>query len=124
MATAATRPQLMDDPYLEPYREELKRRCAHAMRRRREVLGGRATLMEVADWHECYGLHRDEGGNWLFREWLPNATSAVLLGDFNDWTPRPWYELHPIVGVRCAMVLHATSKNEMTNSFLIFMGFW
>ncbi len=104
--TAAPRPHLMDDPYLEPYLEELKRRFAHVGQRRREVLDGRLSLLDVADWHEKYGLHQDESGNWLFREWLPNATSAVLLGDFNDWTPSQWYELHPVEGSEGDWGLH------------------
>ena len=108
--TAVPRPQLTDDPYLEPFREELRRRRAHVAQRRREVLDGHRSLVEVADWHEKYGLRQDRDGNWLFREWLPNATSAVLLGDFNDWAPSQWYELHPVEGSDGDWGLHLPSS--------------
>ena len=85
-----------DDPMLMPYRQVYRERCEFVARRRQEVLGGRSSLLEVADWHQHYGMHRLEDGNWRFREWLPWATRAVLLGQFNDWTASPWFELHPL----------------------------
>ena len=91
---------LLNDPYLEPYRKIIADREKHVRRRRKELLNARGakTLYETADWHVCYGLHHEPDGTWRFREWLPKATSAVLLGDFNNWSASPWYELHPVPG--------------------------
>lgn len=103
------------DPLLVPYAGVYRRRCEFVAKRRREVLGGHESLLEIADWHEYYGLHRLPDGNWRFREWLPYATSAVLLGEFNDWTASPWYELHPLgngdweVELPAALIRHAQS---------------
>ncbi|MBR5829036.1 MAG: alpha amylase C-terminal domain-containing protein, partial [Bacteroidaceae bacterium] len=35
---------------------------------------------------------------WVFREWAPNATKIVLIGDFSDWEERPEYELKQLAG--------------------------
>ena len=89
---------LFQDPMLQPYQEIFDRRQAFIDRRRTEVLGNHASLLDLADWHRHYGLHRLPSGNWLFREWLPYATGAVLLGEFNDWNASSWFELHPVEG--------------------------
>ena len=85
-----------NDPMLMPYYGTYQQRCEFVAQRRQEILGGKKSLLEIADWHRYYGLHRLEDGNWRFREWLPWATHAVLLGEFNDWTASPWFELHPL----------------------------
>ncbi|MBO7741468.1 MAG: hypothetical protein J6S21_02840, partial [Victivallales bacterium] len=89
-------PSLFNDPYLNPYRENFLERAEFIAMRRRQVLGmGNSSLEAVSDWHLRYGLHRQENGNWFFREWLPYAVSAQLLGEFNGWCGNPWFELHP-----------------------------
>lgn len=85
-----------DDPYLAPYLENYRARQAFVAERRNEVLNGHDDLREMADWHQYYGLHRTARGTWRFREWLPYATAASLLGEFNHWTSTPWFELHPL----------------------------
>ncbi|MBR6471740.1 MAG: hypothetical protein IKS83_08075, partial [Victivallales bacterium] len=85
-----------DDAYLTPYLEDFLRREKFVSARRRELLGGHASLLEVTDWHHYYGLHRTDRGTWRFREWLPYATGAMLLGEFNHWTSSPWFELHSL----------------------------
>ena len=89
-------PLFQHDAYLAPYLEVYREREAFVAARRAEVLGGHASLREVADWHLHYGMHRTANGTWLFREWLPYATKAMLLGEFNHWTPSPWFELRPV----------------------------
>ncbi|MBO4619374.1 MAG: alpha amylase C-terminal domain-containing protein [Victivallales bacterium] len=84
------------DPYLAPYLENYLQRETFVADRRQELLGNHANLREVADWHLYYGLHRTQRGTWRFREWLPYATAATLLGEFNHWTTSPWFELHPL----------------------------
>lgn len=91
------KPKLFQDPWLEPHLEAYLARQEFVARRRREVLGAAHNrLVDIADWHLHYGLHRLPNGNWLFREWLPTATYACLMGEFNDWTSSPWFELHKV----------------------------
>ena len=85
-----------DDAYLVPYLENYRQREEFVAVRRQELLGSRTSLLEIADWHRYYGLHRTERGTWRFREWLPYATGATLLGEFNHWSTSPWFELHPL----------------------------
>lgn len=47
--------------------------------------GGAKSLSDFANAHEYFGLHRDDKGNWIFREWAPNATAITLTGDFSNW---------------------------------------
>ena len=48
--------------------------------------------------HLYYGLHRDAGGGWIFREWAPNASRIYLIGEFNNWKRTTAYELKPAGG--------------------------
>ena len=47
-------------------------------------LAGEGSLSDFANGHRYFGFHRTETG-WVFREWLPGADAAWLMGDFNDW---------------------------------------
>ncbi len=76
--------KLSDDPWLEPYRDRLRKRADHIQYMEKRLTGGNMTLDQFANAHEYYGLHfRD--GKWIFREWAPNATAIYLVGDFSDW---------------------------------------
>ncbi len=86
----------MQDAYLAPYGQRYLERQAFVEQRRQELTGGAVSLADFANWHEYYGLHRKADGNWIFREWLPNATKVSLLGDFNRWTSSNWFDLRSI----------------------------
>ena len=72
-----------DDPWLEPFRDAIEGRAAHAKRLAKR-LAGRQKLCDWAAAHEYYGLHKTPDG-WVFREWAPNATAIWLTGDFSGW---------------------------------------
>ena len=55
--------------------------------------GGKMKLSDFATGYLYYGLHRNEKGEWIFREWAPNATEIFLIGDFNNWKESPKYAL-------------------------------
>ena len=74
---------LLDDPWLEPFRDAIEGRVAHAKRLAMRLAGSQR-LSDWASAHDYYGLHRI-GGGWVFREWAPNATAIWLVGDFSDW---------------------------------------
>ena len=84
MAMKTTRAHLLDDPYLEPYREIIQRRAVSASQRAAQLAQGPGSLAEFACAHEYYGLHKKDTC-WVFREWAPNATAVWLVGDFSGW---------------------------------------
>ncbi len=71
------------DPWLQPYEDKLKARHWHILENSRRILGGKSAS-EFALGYLYFGLHRTQDG-WVLREWLPNATNVVLVGDFCDW---------------------------------------
>ena len=86
------------DSYLAPYSLSIEGRYQYFVRREREFTkNGRQTLSDFASGYLYFGLHRTSTG-WVFREWAPNATKIVLIGDFSDWEERPEYELKPLAG--------------------------
>ena len=85
---------LRNDPWLEPYSEAIKGRHEDAIRKEQDLLSGDAkTLVDFANAHHYFGLHREKDGSWTFREWAPNATSVHLVGDFSGWQERPEFAL-------------------------------
>jgi len=97
MAVSASRARLLDDPYLAPYAEIIRRRADKAEQRAAELASAPGSLAEFACAHEYYGLHRAEDG-WVFREWAPNATSIWLVGDFSEWQVRDTFRLNRLPG--------------------------
>ncbi|MBR6375925.1 MAG: alpha amylase C-terminal domain-containing protein [Alloprevotella sp.] len=87
-----------NDKWLEPYADIINARHQYALHRQEELTqGGRQKLSEFASGHHYFGLHRTARG-WVFREWAPTATDIFLIGDFNNWTETPEYQLHRIPG--------------------------
>ena len=97
MALSALRARLLDDPYLAPYAEIIRRRTDKAAKRAAELASAPGSLAEFACAHEYYGLHRADDG-WVFREWAPHATSMWLVGDFSDWQMRDAFRLNRLPG--------------------------
>jgi 1,4-alpha-glucan branching enzyme len=85
--------KLSSDPWLDPYRDQLKQRADHIRHMEARLTGGAISLDDFASAHEYYGLHfRDE--KWIFREWAPNATAIYLVGDFSNWKQLDAFALH------------------------------
>ena len=86
------------DAYLAPYNLDIEDRHRYFLQREREFTkNGRQTLSSFASGYLYFGLHRTSTG-WVFREWAPNATKIVLIGDFSNWEERPEYELKQLAG--------------------------
>ena len=83
---------LSDDPWLDPYRDVIRRRRDYAKECERRLTRGETTLADFSSGHEHYGLHRCDGG-WVFREWAPNATAIVLIGDHSGWREQIAYAM-------------------------------
>jgi len=85
--------KLSDDPYLEPFRDQLKQRAGHIQAMEHHLTNGDLSLDEFSNAHEYYGLHLRDG-QWIFREWAPNATAIYLVGDFSNWEQTDAFALH------------------------------
>jgi len=88
--------QLLDsDPFLRPYEQILQRRLDRTHQTERRLTQEKMTLADFASGHEYYGLHF-RGGEWIFREWAPNASAIYLIGDMTDWTEKKEFALQRI----------------------------
>lgn len=86
----------VNDPLLEPFLPVIRRRHEKSVLKELEFTGRRQKLPDVFNNHLYFGLHRTEAGNWVFREWAPNATAIYLIGESNDWQKRENFRLHPL----------------------------
>ena len=86
------KPGLFDDPYLLPYKDELRKRREHASHVESRLIGEGCDLLSFSAGHEFFGLHR-RGGKWSFAEWAPNATGILMVGEFSQWQEHPDYRL-------------------------------
>ncbi len=79
------------DPWLEPYRDALRKRYDGFRRKLAEIEAAVGSLEAMSRGHEYFGLTRGEQagqpGVW-YREWAPGAQALFLTGDFNDWNRR------------------------------------
>ena len=80
------------DPWLEPYEDAIKGRHEDAIRKEIELVGKKGSLVDFANAHQYFGLHKTKTG-WVFREWAPNATAITMIGTFSDWKERDEYKL-------------------------------
>jgi len=80
-----------NDPYLEPFSDKIKYRIENAQKKEKEI-SGEKTLVDFANAHLFYGLHKIEGG-YFYKDWLPNANEVYIIGDFSDWKPIEKYKL-------------------------------
>ena len=88
--------QLFDsDPFLRPYEQILRHRLDRTHQTERRLTQEKMTLADFASGHEYYGLHF-RGGEWIFREWAPNASAIYLIGDMTDWTEKKEFALQRI----------------------------
>jgi len=72
------------DPYLRPFKNEIRRRFQKVAVKYQELAGYGKTLTSAINSHLYYGIHKDVN-SWIFREWAPNATAIYLIGDINGW---------------------------------------
>lgn len=85
-------PILKNDPWLEPFADAIIGRHEDAVRKEMELVADTGSLTDFANAHKYFGLHHTASG-WVFREWAPNATDIVLIGDFSDWQELVKYRL-------------------------------
>ncbi|MEL6675848.1 MAG: alpha-amylase family glycosyl hydrolase, partial [Bacteroidota bacterium] len=89
---------IQDDPWLEPYLEDVRLRHDRYEEKRASLEKMAGSLEAFANAYEYFGIHFDaEAGGWWYREWAPGAQALSLVGDFNDWDGSR-HPLHSIEG--------------------------
>ena len=87
---------IKNDPWLEPFAQAIEGRHNDAMQKLEHLTGGTNKLKDFAQAHLYYGLHRTSNGDWVLREWAPNATDIYVVGDFNSWHECAPYRMHAV----------------------------
>ena len=88
----------VSDPLLEPYLPVIRRRYENSVLKELEFTGGQKSLADVFNSHLYFGLHRQEGGGWVLREWAPNASAIWLIGESNEWQKRESFRMRRLEG--------------------------
>jgi len=86
---------LKSDPYLKPFSDQIRQRLERIEETEQRLTQGKMTLSEFASGHEYFGLHFRRG-EWVFREWAPNATAIYLIGNMSDWKEQGEFKLEKI----------------------------
>ena len=85
---------LRNDKYLAEYAAAIEGRHQHALDKINELTNNGATkLSDFASGYLYFGLHQNEEGEWILREWAPNATAIYVIGDFNKWQEKSKYAM-------------------------------
>ncbi|MDE6007466.1 MAG: alpha amylase C-terminal domain-containing protein [Muribaculaceae bacterium] len=88
---------LRHDPWLEPYAGAIEGRHEDVIRKLQELTANTdGSLKKFANAYNYFGLHRERGGEWVFREFAPNATKILLIGTFTDWKDDERYALEKL----------------------------
>ena len=86
---------LRSDSYLEQFSDQIRRRLENIEETELRLTEGKKSLADFASGHEYFGLHFQRG-EWVFREWAPNATAIYLIGDMSKWQESTDFELEKI----------------------------
>ncbi len=86
---------LMNDPMLHQYANELKMRADYVAALRRRLLKKHSDLVAFADASTVMGLQL-EGNEWIYTDYLPHIQCAFLVGDFNNFEERKEFQLQPL----------------------------
>ncbi|KAG5956892.1 hypothetical protein E4U57_002166 [Claviceps arundinis] len=73
------------DSWLEPFSDALRRRYTKAQELIKTIDANEGGLETFSRGFEKFGLNVNADNSITYREWAPNATSASLVGDFNNW---------------------------------------
>lgn len=87
MSQSNTKIAIIDeDPYLEPYREELLNRMNYYTTIKTKIESKYGSLNKFSDSYKYLGFNYDiKLKGWWYREWAPKAYELFLIGDFNNW---------------------------------------
>jgi len=75
-----------DDPWLEPYTDEISDRIRRFNTLLQSIEDAEGSLESFASAYSYMGINYDtKAKGWWYREWAPAARSLSLIGDFNQW---------------------------------------
>ncbi len=75
-----------NDGYLQPHEHQINERHQWFLNTLHYIQEHYGSLSEFADRYRFLGFNTDEKNNTIsFREWLPHAKAASLVGEFNNW---------------------------------------
>lgn len=74
------------DPWLEPWKQELRDRFSKAQRWISDIDRNEGGLEKFSRGYEKFGFQVQPNGDVHYTEWAPNAVKAALFGDFNCWS--------------------------------------
>lgn len=105
-----------NDPWLEPFSDEIQNRIDRYQSRLKDIESSAGSLNEFANGHLYFGFNYDsKKKGWWYREWAPNAHGLFLIGDFNFWDR----EANPLVrndaGVWEIFLDDTTYKDKLTH---------
>jgi len=86
---------VQQDPYLAPYRSVIRRRLHKFGQVQADLKPAAVKLTDFAAGHEYYGLQVSDG-DWVLREWAPNATAMIMIGEMTEWQASEAFELKRI----------------------------
>jgi 1,4-alpha-glucan branching enzyme len=86
---------LKGDPYLVPFSNKIRRRLENVEATELRLTQGKMSLSDFSSGHEYFGLHF-QNGEWVFREWAPNATAIYFIGDLSGWNEETEFALKKI----------------------------
>lgn len=75
-----------DDPWLEPYAEDIQQRLNYYNDRLSIIEKEHGSLDKYASANKYFGFNYDKlKKGWWYREWAPQAEALTLIGDFDKW---------------------------------------
>ncbi|KAI8073714.1 1,4-alpha-glucan-branching enzyme GBE1 [Thamnidium elegans] len=72
------------DPWLKPFDDALRERYATFEKYDEQIKNTLGYEDYTKGW-EYFGFNVQKDGGVMYREWAPNAATASLVGDFNNW---------------------------------------
>lgn len=90
-------PILRHDPWLAPFAAAIEGRHEDVERKLAALTADTdGSLSDFANAYKYFGLHRCGDGEWVFREYAPNATAIYLIGGFSQWQADERFKLSPL----------------------------
>ena len=113
-----------NDTYLLPFKAAIDARKKSILKACDTFTGKDRKLSEVMNNHLYYGLHKTPEGDWVFREWAPNANRIYLISEGNNWKRTSAYELKPVGGGTWELILPGMflSHGELYKLFIEWPG--
>jgi 1,4-alpha-glucan branching enzyme len=92
------------DSWLAPYTSIIENRHKSALAKEKELIKHSEDLKSFSSGHKYFGIHKLKN-QWVIRDWMPNASSVHLIGDFNNWKKEEDYEFKKLENGNWELIL-------------------